>query len=181
MVLGGLVTIALVAVVWVSVADRNRVGPSSSAAVSENSGGSAGSGYGVAIRELAEQVNGPGELPVIYVLERTCPDVMSAPPVDTDCDMPIPAAVRRDLTAALRSFSRVEFVRTAAEVTGPDLEIVHGGVLTMLGQARFSGETAEVPLAVRKGGLNGQGLTYRLSYRDGQWHITGNAGSAWIS
>ncbi|WP_407778838.1 hypothetical protein [Actinophytocola sp.] len=181
----GVAAVALAAVVWVLMPGQDPVGPSGTPAAAgstaENPGGSAGSGYGVAIRKLAEQVNGPGKVPVVYVLERTCPDVMTEPPVDTDCDKPIPAAVRDDLTAALRSFSRVEFVRTAAEVTGPDLETVNGGVLTMLGQARFSGGTAEVPLAVRKGGLNSRGMTYRLSYRDGQWQITGNMDSGWIS
>src|SRR6266545_5045683 len=102
-------------------------------------------GYAVAIRALAEQVHGPGVPPVIYLLDRTCPDVMSAPPVDTDCDTPVPADLRRDLTAALASFSRVEFVSTAAAVTGADLEIANDGVLTMLGQAQFAAGSGEVP------------------------------------
>src|SRR6266545_1897214 len=120
-------------------------------------------------------------VPVIYVLDRTCPDVISAPPVDSDCDTSISPELRRDLAAALTSFSRAEFVDTATAVTGPDLEVVNGDVLTMLGQARFSAGSGEVPLTIRQGGLNGRGMTYQLSYQDGRWQITGHGDAAWIS
>lgn len=176
------VTAVVVAAVWWWTSGSDRVDPSDQPAGPPAPASDApAAAFAVAVRAPAEQVHGPGPVPVIYLLDRTCPDVMSAPPVDTDCVAPISAELRRNLTAALASFSRVEFVGTAAAVTGPDLEVADGGVLTMLGQARFSAGSGEFPLAVRKGGLNGRGMTYYLSYQDGRWRITGSGDSAWIS
>lgn len=189
--IASVVALVAAATVWwlVRPSDRDRPadhpsGTRRSDTVRESAGpavDSPAAAYAVAIRALAGQVQGARPVPVIYLLDHTCLDVTSAPPVDTDCDTPIPANLRRDLTAALASFSRLEFVDAAAAVTGPELEIANDGVLTMLGRVRLSARSGEVPLAVRKGGLNGRGMTYRLSYEDGRWQITGSTGSAWIS
>ena len=182
----GVLVAAAVAWWWLGTADRagSSDGLRRPEAIATSAGPASDSpavAYALAIRTLAGEVQGSRPVPVLYVLDRTCPDVMSGPPVDTDCDTPVPADLRRDIPAAVGSFSHVEFVDSADAVTGPDLETTKDGVLVMLGQARFAAGSGKIQLAASKGELSGRGMTYELSYRDGRWQIRENEGFEWIS
>jgi lipopolysaccharide export system protein LptA len=89
--------------------------------------------------------------------------------------------VRSDLTVALGSYAPVQFVANGADVTDPDLVVVNGGVVVTLGRIQLRDDKAQVPLSVRRNGLNGRGLTYQLTREAATWRVEGTVGPAWIS
>jgi len=137
--------------------------------------------YVTAIEALAEDVRGGGPpVPVVYIEDHTCANIVD--PTQLSCDpRPLSASMRDELTAGLVSYAPVRFVSDGQEVTDPNLTVINGGVVVTLGPARMSPDRAQVPLAVRRSGLNGQGLTYVLTRSGQTWHIDGTIGPQWIS
>jgi hypothetical protein len=139
--------------------------------------------YAAAVRALADEVREGGPpWPVLFVLDHTCADVVTPPPGGCD-PVPLTAALRDDLTEALRSYAPVRFVADQAPVTDVEhgLVVIDGGVVVTLGPVRMDGDRAEVPLSVRRSGLNGRGQTYVLSRQGTAWRIDGVTGPTWIS
>jgi hypothetical protein len=139
--------------------------------------------YAAAIKALADQVREGGpQWPILYVLDHTCANVVT--PTQGSCDaQALPATMRNDLTTALASYAPAHFVSDGAEVTDPGagLVVVNGGVQVTLGRIELHGNEALVPLSVRRNGLNGRGLTYRVARQGETWQVEGTVGSAWIS
>jgi hypothetical protein len=139
--------------------------------------------YAAAIRALADEVRAGGPpWPVLFVLGHTCENVIT--PWTGGCNpRPLTPTFRDDLVAALQSYAQAQFVADPAQVTDAarGLEIVNGGVLVTLGPIRLHEDRAEVPLAVRRSGLDGRGQTYLLSRQGQQWRIDGLTGPTWIS
>jgi hypothetical protein len=139
--------------------------------------------YAAAIRALADQVREGGpQWPILYLLDHTCANV--ATPTQGSCDaQALPATMRNGLTTALASYAPVRFVSDGAEVTDPrpGLVVVNGGVQVTLGRIQLHDNQALVPLSVRRDGLNGRGLTYRLTRQGETWQVEGTVGSEWIS
>jgi hypothetical protein len=137
--------------------------------------------YAAAVRALADQVReGGAPWPVLYVLDHTCANVVTPGPGTCD-PQSLPASVRSDLTVALASYAPVQFVANGADVTDPELVVVNGGVVVTLGRIQLHDDKAQVPLSVRRNGLNGRGLTYQLTREAATWRVEGTVGPAWIS
>ena len=134
-------------------------------------------------RALAEEVREGGpRWQVLYVLDHTCANVITLH--QGTCDpQPLPAPLRRDLTAALATYAPVEFVANGMDVTdvGEGLVVVNGGVVVTLGRMHLDRDQVEVALSVRHNGLNGRGVTYRLNRQSGDWRVQGMVGTGWIS
>jgi hypothetical protein len=135
----------------------------------------------VAVKALAGRVRQDRpQWPIVYVMDHTCANVVT--PAQGNCDaQALPASVRSDLIRALASYAPVHFVAGRAEVTDPNLDIINGGVLVTLGRIQIHGDQAQVPLSVQRGGLDGQGLTYRLTRQGETWQVKDTVGPAWIS
>jgi hypothetical protein len=149
--------------------------------------------YAAAVKALADQVREGGpQWPILYVLDHTCANVVT--PTQDKCDpQALSASAQRDLTAALATYAPVRFVADHPGVTGPNLEVVNGGVLVTLGRIQIHDNEALVPLSVRRNGLNGRGLTYRVTQGETKrsmsggtqgaltWKVEGTVGGMWIS
>jgi hypothetical protein len=139
--------------------------------------------YAAAIRALADQVREGGpQWPILYLLDHTCANVVT--PTQGNCDAQgLPPTMRNDLTAALASYAPVRFVSDGAELIEPGtgLAVVNGGVQVTLGRIQLHDDQALVPLSVRRNGLNGRGLTYRVTRKGETWQVEGTVGSEWIS
>jgi len=140
--------------------------------------------YASAVRSLANEVREGGpQWPVLYVLDHTCANIVT-PPGEGSCDpQTLPAQLRSDLTAALASYAPVQFIADGIAFTdpGPGLVVINGGVVVTLGRVRLDGDRAEVALSVRRNGLNGRGLTYRLTRQGQAWQVVDTVGPQWIS
>lgn len=139
--------------------------------------------YALAIRTLADEIGKPAaKWPVLYIRDHACTSTTEAPGAGRCDGEPIPAQLRKDVTAALRDYAPVKFVTTEEELFDDELQIRDGGAIVTLGTATFDGAAAQVPVGiVGSGGLNAQGLTYRLAQENGAWRITGTTGPAWIA
>jgi hypothetical protein len=180
----GVIAVCLTVAAAVALAPKpasDRVPAGSSSSASTGGVSPEAQAYATAIETLAEQVRGEGPpVGVLYVLDHTCTNVLT--PANSTCDpTAIPPALRTAITTALTAYAPVTFVATGSEVTGPDLEVANGGVVVTLGPIQLTEVNALVPLSVRRGGLNGQGLTYALARHDQTWQVTGTVGVVWIS
>lgn len=143
---------------------------------------SSATAYATAVRTIARA--GGGTAPhVLYVLDHTCANVITQQPGGCHARA-LPPALRSDLRQALAGYAPVTFIADARTVTGSPqdgLTVKNGGAVITLGPAEMEKDTATVPLSVRRGGLDGRGLTYLLSRQDSGWKVTGTTGADWIS
>ncbi|MGI8332661.1 hypothetical protein ACRYCC_22140 [Actinomadura scrupuli] len=142
--------------------------------------------YAAAIRAVAGEGRGGTGSPVkvLYVMDRLCRDPAAAPPPMRCEGSPLGERLRSDLALVLKPYAPVIFIADGRTVTVTgDIKagVVDDGVVITLGSARFDATTAVVPLSMRRGPLDGRGMTYRLTRRGGRWEVSGTSGPAWIS
>jgi hypothetical protein len=140
--------------------------------------------YAAAIRAVADEGRGHAGPPVkvLYVMDRLCRDPAAAPPPMRCEGSPLAERLRSDLALALKPYAPVTFVADGRSVT-QSLKggVVNDGAVIALGTARFAGTTAMVSLAMRRGPLNGRGITFQLTRHDRHWEVSGTSGAAWIT
>lgn len=141
--------------------------------------------YAASITALARQMRAgqAGRWPVIYILDHTCVNVVGIPaaPAGSCGPRPLGGKLRHDLAQALRPYAPLAFVADPFSVISPDLTVIHGGVLIILGPVQLNGMHAQVPISIHHAGDGGEGLTYRLTGRNGHWRVIGTTGATWIS
>jgi hypothetical protein len=138
--------------------------------------------YAAAIRAVAGLGRGDTgpRVKALYVMDRLCGDPAAAPP-PMRCDgSPLAEGLRSDLALLLKPYVPVTFVADGRTVT-KDLRVINDGAVITLGSARLDAATALVPLSIRRGPLDGRGLTYRLTRHDRHWEVSGTSGAEWIS
>lgn len=106
-----------------------------------------------------------GRPPVLYMVDGFC-DVMEPA---GDCRPGLPAGLRDEIAAAVPG---VRFV------SGPGIGVLP---IVTIGELRREGEFVDIPISIVRGGLDGEGKTYRLKLVDGHWQVTGTVGSMWIA
>jgi hypothetical protein len=132
-------------------------------------------GPGVSVQAqiyAAALTNDGGPRARLLVRDHICTSVPRAP---ADCDSgPIPVAVQREVTAL--AGGHIHFVRNARapEGNGEPALIVFGDLVVTGSRATLGMETLCGPLC-------GQGQTFVLAERQGQWRVTGMTGPSWIN
>lgn len=140
--------------------------------------------YAASVRALADQMRSGSSRSwkVLYVADHFCRDLLKGPDA-RPCDLaPLSQRLRGDLSAALRPYAPVVFVSDPASVTAGKIpQVIDSGLLIKLGPALVSGSSARVTLSAWRNLQSSQGLTYRLSERNGTWTVSGPTGGGWIS
>jgi len=91
-------------------------------------------------------------------------------------------AERTAIEAALSDLAPVRWIGDPADWRTENLApTVQGAAILGVGEPRFDGRGALVPVSLWCGGVCGTWLTYRLALRDGAWSVTGIEGPAAIS
>ena len=139
--------------------------------------------YAAVIRQLVTEDHGFGGAPSpyrrVYVLDGAVPSAADPMRLLDQPAQPFADGLDQQVIAELDGLPPVSFVASRRlAITGAEPgHVVHRGVLITLGPITWvDAQTAKVANNRWASGLNGQWLTYTVSYESSSWRVTGVAG-----